>query len=258
MLKKLFESLDETIFTDELKESLETQFNEAVESKAQLLADERIDEEIEKLSEKSEEYVDMLSGKSEEHIDYLTEKADQFVAKKETEMLESLDQYLDRVVEEFVESATDSLNESVKSEKADLIIEAFDSMLVATGVKVSQIVEAKDTSSDEHKLAESIEKYDSLVETVIAMEKENEQLIQMGVIAELTEGLSLVESAKFKRLAGLVNFEKNAAYSDKLETIRESVIGRTSKHDEQEPTKRMVEHKKDDTSDSEPAWAHLV
>jgi hypothetical protein len=90
MLEKLFESLDENVFTAELKESLEAQFNEAVEAKAAIIADEKI-----------EEATDSLNEKSEAHIDFLNEKADQYVAQKQSEMVDSLDKYLDRVVEEF-------------------------------------------------------------------------------------------------------------------------------------------------------------
>ena len=44
MLNKLFESLDAKVFTPELKESLEAQFNEAVEIKA--VTNESADDEM--------------------------------------------------------------------------------------------------------------------------------------------------------------------------------------------------------------------
>lgn len=243
MLEKLFESLDENVFTAELKESLEAQFNEAVEAKAAIIADEKI-----------EEATDSLNEKSEAHIDFLNEKADQYVAQKQSEMVDSLDKYLDRVVEEFVSEAKDALNESVKSEKADMIIEAFDSMLTATGVEVAKIVEAKDNSAVENKLEESVEKYDSLVEELIALKDENETLIKMGVISELKEGLSIVEAEKFVKLAGLVEFTKDEAFAEKLETIKESVKGAVEAKEE-ELTETVVQ---EGESNEAPAWAHLV
>jgi flagellar hook protein FlgE len=243
MLEKLFESLDENVFTAELKESLEAQFNEAVEAKAAIIADEKI-----------EEATDSLNEKSEAHIDFLNEKADQYVAQKQSEMVDSLDKYLDRVVEELVSEAKDALNESVKSEKADMIIEAFDSMLTATGVEVAKIVEAKDDSAVENKLEESVAKYDSLVEELIALKDENETLIKMGVISELKEGLSIVEAEKFVKLAGLVEFTKDEAFAEKLETIKESVKGAVEAKEE-ELTETVDQ---DGESMEAPAWAHLV
>ena len=185
MLEKLFESLDEKVFTVELKEALEAQFNDAVEAKVQA--------KIEELNEKSEA-----------HIEFLDEKAEEYVEMKKSEMVESLDKYLERIVEEFVTEAKESLDESLKSEKADMIIEAFDAMLVAAGVEVAKIVEAKDDSSVEKKLEESTVKYDALIEEVIELKAENEKLVKMGVIAEMTEGLTLVEADKFKKLADLL------------------------------------------------------
>ena len=241
MLEKLFESLDEKVFTTELKEALEAQFNEAVESKAAVIAEAKIEESISALNEKSEQ-----------HIEFLNEKADAYVALKQTEMVESLDKYLDRIVSEFVAEAKSALDESVKSEKADMIIEAFDSMLTATGVEVAKIVEAKDESAVEKKLEESVAKYDGLVEEVIALKEENDTLVKMGVISEMKEGLSIVEAEKFVKLAALVEFTRDDAFATKLETIKESVKGAVEVKEEE----KVTESKK--TEAKAPVWAHLV
>jgi hypothetical protein len=242
MLEKLFESLDEKVFTVELKEALEAQFNEAVESKAASIAEARIEEEI-----------DSLNEKSEAHIEFLNEKADAYVAMKQAEMVESLDKYLDRVVAEFVAEAQAALDESVKSEKADMIIEAFDTMLTATGVEVAKIVEAKDESAVEKKLEESVAKYDTLVEEVITLKQENDTLVKMGVINEMKEGLSIVEAEKFVKLADLVEFTRDEAFAAKLETIKESVKGAVEVKKEEEVTESV----KTETVKA-PVWAHLV
>jgi len=241
MLEKLFESLDDKVFTSELKEALEAQFNEAVEAKASTLAEARIEEEI-----------DSLNEKSDAHIEFLNEKAEEYVELEKAKMVESLDKYLERVVDDFVAEAKESLDESIKSEKADMIIEAFDSMLVAAGVTVAQIVEAKDEAAVENKLNESVEKIDTLVDENITLKEENETLIKMGVISELKEGLSIVEAEKFTKLAELVEFDRSTAYAEKLETIKESVKGSVE-------TKEVKLEESDDNGATEaPAWAHLV
>jgi hypothetical protein len=206
MLEKLFESLDEKVFTSEMKIELTESFNAAVELKAAELAEAKIDA----LEEKAEE----LKVQLEEEY-----KA------KEASLLEQVDSYLEKVVEDFVVEGKESLETSLVNEKADLMIEAFDAMLVAGGVEVSKIVEAKDSEDVETKLAESIEKYDALVEENIALEKEKANLIKMGVIMEMKEGLSLVEAEKFAKLAELVEFSNDANYTSKLETLKESIKG---------------------------------
>lgn len=239
MLEKLFESLDEKVFTADLKEALTAQFNDAVEAKANMIAESRIEEEI-----------DSLNEKSEKHIEFLNQKADEYLEMKKAEMLESLDKYLDRVVEEFISESKASLEESIKSEKADMIIEAFDAMLVAAGVEVSKIVEAKDESAVETKLQESIEKYDSLIEENIALKEENEKLLKIGVISEMKEDLSIVEAEKFEKLADIIEFSKEPSYVEKLETLKKSIKGAAK-----------VEEKIEEAVKPEakaPIWAHLV
>lgn len=239
MLEKLFESLDEKVFTAELKEALEAQFNEAVETKAALIAEAKIADAVEELNEKNEA-----------HVDFLNEKAEEYIENVKSEMVESLDKYLERVVEEFMAEAKSALDESVKNEKADMIIEAFDAMLIATGVEVAKIVEAKEDDAVEKKLEESVAKYDSLIEEVIALKEENETLIKMGVIAEMKEGLSLVEAEKFEKLAAIVEFSKDEVFASKLETIKESVKGTVETKEEK--IEESVEAVK------APIWAHLV
>ena len=241
MLEKLFESLDEKVFTPELKKALEAQFNEAVETKAESIAEAKIEEEI-----------DSLNEKAEQHVEFLNKKAEEYIAMKQSEMVESLDKYLERVVDKFVAEAKDLLAESVKSEKADMIIEAFDAMLVATGVQVAKIVEAKDETAVETKLAENTAKYDALVEENIALSEENKKLIKMGVISELKEGLSLVEAEKFEKLAELVEFSKSGEFLTKLTTIKESVKGTADKNEGLKVAGLTEGHA------NAPIWAHLV
>lgn len=240
MIEKLFESLDEKVFTPELKESLEAQFNEAVELKAGIIAEEKLDEKVKELNEKSEKYIELLESKAEE-----------FVAIKEAEMLDNVDKYLDRVVEEFMQEAKTALDESVKSEQADAIIEAFDAMIIATGTDVAKIVEAKDDTAVEKELEESIAKYDTLVEENIALKEANEKLLKEGIVAEKKEGLSIVEAEKFEKLANLVEFSNDEAYAEKLDTIVESVKGAV------DPAKEK-EEKLDESADNKPVWSHLV
>lgn len=241
MIKDLFESLDEKVFTAELKESLVSQFNEAVELKAQELAEAKIEEKTIELAEKAEA-----------HQKSLDEKAEEFVTKKMEEMSEAVEKYLDRIVEEFLDESKAKLDESVKSEKADMIIEAMEALCISTGVEMSKILEAKDNSAIEAKLAESIAKNDSLVNENIDLKSENEKLLKAGIIAELKEGLTLVESEKFIKLADIVDFSNDETYVAKLETIKESVKGAKESKEVKEEINESVKEK------SNFSFAHLV
>ena len=103
MLEQLLESLDKEVYTAEMLESIQTQFNEAVISKAEELAEEFIAESLQtktvELEESAEAYIaEMIEAKTNE----IQEKADEYVAESIKEINESLDLFMDNVVEEFI------------------------------------------------------------------------------------------------------------------------------------------------------------
>jgi hypothetical protein len=280
-MNELLESLDSSVFTAELKKAINEQFNLAVkDAKDEFIAEKaaeleihsanKIEEKIQELEEKAEEYMAGLEKginekeaeleekiqSYEERLNFLEEKAEEYVDMKLEEMLDNVDKYLDRIVDEFVDEASDKLDESLKSEKADMIIEAFDAMLIATGVEVSKIVEAKDSSSIETELEESVRKYDELVEENINLKSENEKLLKAGVILELKEGLSLVEAQKFERLANIVDFSNGEKFLNKLQTIKESVKSKSEEIVEE--TQTINEKVEEKIISNKPIWAHLV
>ena len=245
-LEKLFEDLDEKVFTDELKSSLTEEFTAAVTEAAELKALEisavKIEEKICELEEASEEFKTILETESKE---------------KEAQLLDQVDSYLEKVVEDFVIEASESLEESVKQEKADMIIEAMDAMIVATGVDISKIVEAKDSTDADLKLEESVVKYDTLIEENISLQKKNDELLQVGLINEMKEGMSLLESEKFDKLAKLVDFSADSLYVAKLDTIKES-LQKTETISEKEIITEKVETVKESKTSVVASISHLI
>ena len=247
-ITRLFESLDDKVFTDELKESLEVQFNEAVELKAKEIAEER----ILVLEEKAQEF-------EATKTQMLEEKAQEFIEMKMVEIGETVEKYLNRIVEDFVTESKDKLEESIKSEKADMIVEAFDSLMVATGVELSRIVEAKEDSEDSAKLEESIKKYDSLMEENLTLKAENDKLIKLGIINEMKEGLSLLESEKFEKAASTIEYTRDSSYTEKLEILKESILGNVEvKKEEKEDEKEEKIDEAVKVSNVKYDFSHLI
>ena len=260
MLEQLLESLDKEVYTAEMLESIQTQFNEAVISKAEELAEEFIAESLQtktvQLEESAEAYIaEMLEAKTNE----IQEKADEYVAESIKEINESLDLFMDNVVEEFIAESKSKLDESLKSAKADMIIEAYEAMIVAGSLDVAKIVESKNESSAEAKLAESTNKYNELMVEHLELKKEKDTLIKTGMIMEMKEGLSLVESKKFEKLAEMVPFTQDEKFIERLAVIKESVSGVSEKETKEEPI--VNESVKDVKVDKKPAsadFSHLV
>lgn len=244
-ISKLFESLDDKVFTADLKESLEIQFNEAVELKVQEL----VEAKTLALEEKAEEYAEMK-------VEMIEEKAEEFVEKKMQELSESVERYLDRIIEDFINESKEKLEESIKSEQSEMIIEAFDSLLVATGVELSKIVEAKEENDEKSKLEESIKKYDNLIEENISLKEENDKLVKLGIINEMKEGLSLLESEKFEKAASIVDFSRDNSYVNKLEIIKESILGTVEPKKEEKEV--IVESVKESKIEIKNDFSHLI
>lgn len=265
MLEKLLESLDKEVYTTEMVESIMTQFNEAVELKSREIADAELTEAVQKatevaINEALEAKEEELETKAESYIAEALEakeveletKADSYIEAKMNEINESLDLFLGKVVEEFISESKEKLNESLKAEKADMIIESFEAMLTMGAIDVMKIAEAKDETYADVKLSESVTKYDSLMADYLSLKKENTELAKIGIIAEMKEGLSLVESKKFEKLANIIPFSRDEKYAEELEIIKESVRGSV----EVKPEETFIVESKAKTENVD--YSHLV
>lgn len=237
MITKLLEALDEKVFTAEVKEQLQESFSIAVNEKAQELADSAIIEATDKFNESLAQAQADFDAK--------------LVLEKEA-MCESIDQYLSRAADDFIKEQAEVTEESLTIEKAKMIVEALDALLVATGISMNTIVESIESSKeeavveDEKSIQALSKKIDNLIEENIQINKEFNTALKEGLLKEISEGLTLVESEKFKELAELVEFSKDAEYVTKLETIAKSVKG-------SEDLKESVQ-----TQVTEPSWKKFV
>lgn len=254
MLKELLESLDKEVFTEEAIEAVMNQFNEAVEVKAKEIADVAIEEKEKLVEDKADAYIAEAIAIKEKEVE---DAAQKYIADKVIEMNESLDLFLDKVVEEFAIDAEVKLTESLKAEKSDMLIEAFEAMVVAGGMELVKIAEAKDETEAETKLAESIAKYDALMVENLQMKKENDDLIKAGFINEMKVGLSLVESQKFEKMADMIPFSRDAKFTEQLEVIKESVKG-TPEKVEDVKAEVLAESKVEDKTSKPVDYSHLV
>jgi hypothetical protein len=204
-MEQLFESLDIDL-NEETKAKLTEAFDRAVMAKTVELMEEhvetRVTEEKEKLEEEYQEKVEDLEN--------------------------SLDGYLQSVVEEFIEENKPVYEAQINEEKAIALLETFDKMLKIAGVEMLDINEAHseyhDENDVENKLARMEEKYDELAEKLVETRKEADKYLKSGVILEMKQGLTMLEAEKFEKLAEMVTFTRDESFVESLETIKESII----------------------------------
>ena len=199
-MENLFEGLE--IATDK-KEELTEAFEKAVLTKTTEMLDEAVEEMVnEKVQVIEEEYNEKVS------------------------LLEdSLDGYLDTVVEEFIAENEPVLEAEIDQAKAATLLEMFDKMAKVVGIDIMTIAEAKDESSSEARVEVLEAKLSEMADKLVDSRREADEYLKAGLVAEMSEGLSMLESEKFKKLAELTAFDRSEKYLSKLETIKESLIG---------------------------------
>lgn len=253
MLDKILDSLDESIFNSETKQGIRESFEDAVNARAEFIVEEKVEEleqqkqtlqeelqaKIEELEAKDagreedfEKRIDELEAKAQEYNEELMKKAEEFVELKESEMLDQVDQYLDRIVSEFVEDAKQSLQESTKVKESELIKEAFEAMVKSTGAEFQKSILESAEESIRSEIETLKESYNDAIKEVFELKRENQELLRIGLVNEMAEGLTLVEAERFKRLVEGIQFTQDDKYVSRLESIKESVKGLETKKEE--------------------------
>jgi len=175
------------------------------------------------------EAVKLAESKEEAYEAYMLEQLTEMKAGLE----DTLDAYLEKVVEQFVQDNTFAIDESVKTEKYDAVLEGFNSLMIATGVEIAQIAEAKEVE-DEEIMAESekgeeasSEMADRLMAENIELKEKNAELLKTGLIKESMEEMTPMQKDKFLKVAKVVDFDASAPvdFIAKMDTLVESVKG---------------------------------
>lgn len=230
-LEKLFESLDENVFTPALKDELTATFNEAVEKKAKVIADDEIQTRLAEINEKAESYKSYLQNEQKQYIEKINEKAEEYTDLYKEELLSKLDQYLSVIAENFVKDANESLKSNLNEHKLKALDGLFTSMCRVTGVDALGIIkESKRLVNDK---GESLTKQvNSLTESIFKLNDKIKkqkstinELLKMGVISQIGEGLTLIQRDKFERLAESIAFTNDKRYVRQLEQLRDTVKG---------------------------------
>ena len=206
ILEPMFESMD---VEQETKVALQETFDKAVLKKTTEMLDEHVDTKVaEKVEVLEEEY-----------------------SSKVTLLEDSLDGYLDQVVEEFILENAPSYEAQINEEKVKTLLEMFDGMAKVVGVDMLTINEAKvekDSAeyeaSAEAQVEKLTEKVSEMADKLVESKREADKYFQAGLINEYKEGLSDLEGVKLEKLAEMITFERSTEYVENLDMIKESIL----------------------------------
>ena len=226
---------------DELEEQSEN-YKKKIEEEVMQEAKELYDSKIEELEEQSENFkkkieeevmqeakdlydskIDELECKSEQFKNEMAQEAAELFNEKVENIANIVEKFADSVVDEFISENAKAfeINESEMRNKA--ILHTLTNACKMAGVTANMIDECKE-NTPEHSMRE-MKLMNMLKEANLKLkdlEQQNENLVRLGVIRELAEGLTPREANRFEAMANNVKFTKSSAYLSELKELRES------------------------------------
>lgn len=231
-MNELLQTLDESVFTAEIKDALLVSFNEAVDTK--------VKEEVESLFES---------------------RLDEAKKEIELELSERLDEYLNQIVTDWADSNSLVMESEIKQSKLDALIEGFEAMLIAGGIDVLRIQEAKeeiedeededelddeneckmkegkkskikendgndeDAEEDDTEYNESTKQLvDRLMKENLELKKAKEDIIIKGVLMEESFNMTEIQKDKFFKLAEALDKSDKEKFLADLDLVKESIV----------------------------------
>ena len=204
--------------SEEFKTKAATIFESAVKSKVRT--------ELEKIQEENDKVIEEMA---ESTINDMTEK---------------VDDYLNYVVEQWMEENQLAIERGLKGEIAEDFISGLKNLFEDHYIDVPDekydILEANLT-----KIEELEEKLNKQIEENVQLRKAKGELVKESLVADVANGMTDTETEKFQSLVEDVEFSDEESYTEKLKTIRESYFGSkevlTEEGTEETSTEQTVE-----------------
>lgn len=149
----------------------------------------------------------------------LTEKYDQEALEYKEFLNSTLDEYLTKWTDEYVEKNEENIYESVQVKTAEKVLKTFKSLVEDFNIQVNDEVIEESIELDDLK-----ESYNDAVNENIDLKKEIEGIKVQGLIENYAADFDIEsKKEKFKTLAEGLYFNDEESFSEKLEILSETV-----------------------------------
>ena len=184
--------------SEEFKTKAATIFESAVKSKVRV--------ELEKIQEQNDKVMEDMAESTMNDI------------------VEKVDDYMNYVVEQWMEDNQLAIERGLKGEIAEDFISGLKNLFEDHYIDVPDekydILEANLT-----KIEELEEKLNKQMEENVQLKKQKGELVNESMISAVADGMTDTETEKFQSLVEDVEFSDEETYKGKLQTIRESYFG---------------------------------
>ena len=140
------------------------------------------------------------------------------------DLVEKVDDYMNYVVEQWMEDNQLAIERGLKGEIAEDFISGLKNLFEDHYIDVPDekydILEANLT-----KIEELEEKLNKQIEENVQLRKAKGEFVKESLVADVANGMTDTETEKFQSLVEDVEFSDEESYTEKLKTIRESYFG---------------------------------
>ena len=172
-----------------------------------------------------------LKSKLSEEIDlieeqYKTELSEEIAATK-AELVEKVDNYLNYVVENWMEENKLAIQGGLRTEIAEGFMNSLKGLFEESYIEVpeSKVDLVDDLSSQVDELEEQLNKQ---TEQAIEQSAELEELKRYNIVREHSDGLAETQVEKLYKLAEDIDFIDEETFSEKVKTIKESYFKKST------------------------------
>ena len=232
---------EEVLDTEETIEEEETSTEDVV-AEEEIVAEYDVEEDVNALlggEELSEEFKEKaktifeaainakVAGIKEElETQYQEKLAEEIEAAKES-LAERVDSYLEYVADEWFEENALAIENGLKTEMTESFLSGMKSLFEEHYVTIPE---------DKYDVLESmVEKLDDMetklneqIEKNISLNGRLSEATADGILDEVSEGLAVTQKEKLASLSESVEFESEAQYREKLETLKESYFSKAT------------------------------
>jgi len=213
-LEALVES--EATLSDDFRGKASTIFEAAVNSKI-----------MEKAADMELVTATLIAEKVEELEEQYTSEISEAVTEAREELVEKVDNYLNYVVETWMEENRLAVETGLRTEIAETFMSSLKDLFTESYIEVP---ESKVDLVDD--LAEQVvaleEKLNEETATILEMRAGMQQMERQAIIAEASYGLAGTQADKLNKLAASIDFESAEAFTAKVDTLVESYFSETT------------------------------
>jgi len=137
------------------------------------------------------------------------------------ELVGKIDSYMDYVVEKWMEENEVAIESSIKVEVAESLLDSLKGLVEDHNMEIDQ-KDVDAVAEIEEKLEEQTNKYNEVIEEMIALKEEKESLERKIAFEEVSEGLTDTQTDKLETLSEGVSFETIEEFKTKLNAIKEN------------------------------------